>query len=549
MSKDGIKRLFYMSEIDSIIFNRDKYVSLLQNKMNKNIVESKSKDLILFDAFEQNIVDNKSINCKKAEIKKYASFLYKVFLKYPFVIYESILFDRENKYYFFNDEQISKINDYNNRMTNYMNNEISKIDSYKNGIVLPSLLIKYCSNNINKNSRIDKVYRYLLNNYESNSSVLCDEFIIKYTAYLAEKEFKVAHTRAYLSSYDFINSNKRLDCMGITYSDSGVLIINRDVLNGSHDIYTLKGILHAVCHEVTHYAQALEYKYGYVTKRNYIWNKYSLFNKYFKDLGLDEYNDNYDHYEIELDANYNGWDITYKILSKYAPKYKNSIINDSFVARNNELIKSITNTKHDLSDNTIMEDIDYNVYYLDRIIKNNPHLLSKSNVLNAVYKKDGSRRDFYELVNLEKDIINKESTYVGISDVFEEFYLYDINNNLFGIRLGIYNRDTNINVLNKILDLGIKEINELLFLKDNNLVSTRVRFNRYAKKIRNKIRRVNNIYDYIKNNRNYINGLGNKLIDTKILKFTHLINELNVKINKNNSSVFYNENVLKRVLK
>ena len=516
--------LFKKVELDSLLCDKNKYKYLLEEKINKNVIESHSNNLILFDAFEEYILKEFKKGSHTSYVKEYASFIYKTFLKYPNTIFDSLFLKDENLPYFYTKNEINDIKSYKNKINIYVTNEIKKvINANKKNTTLTNILLKYAISSIGEDKRVDDIYKYILNNFEYNSSLLSYEFIIKYTAYLTSKEYGIEYIKPYISNYDLDETKIEKNCLGKCFENSGVILIHKNVLKNVKTTFMLSNVIGAVAHEIRHYSQARDFRNNIPSKKTYDWVLFQVFTKYFNSKNIDEYNTNYRNYEIEIDANYNSHDITNKILDKYITNKNNPYIQKALSDKYDTLLLSLTNTKYDIIDKKTKEEIDYNVTTLDRIIKQNPFIINSYPILGYIYNKDGSRRSIYNMVKIESS--NKDKK---LSDFYREIYLYEINN-INNIKLNIYGSDIDKLLLNKILDEEIEEVKELqlIYKYESNIKNNIVNRKNYAIKVNSKTNRINNTIKYINNNIRYIERLNDKTVLYKIKEFNSLIKGLN----------------------
>ncbi len=531
--------LFNVSELNDLLYNC-KYKFLIQNKMNRNMIETYSKDLVLFDTFEEYIINNYK-NLDKNKLNKYINFLYNSFNKYPNIVFDSILFNKKNIELFFSADQINNINIYKNKITKIVNKELNNLYLNKNKEI-SNLLLKYSISNIGIDNRIDNVYKHILNNFQNNSSLLAYEFIIKYTAHLLSKEYNLDNIKPYITNYDIDENNIEANCIGKCFENSGVILIHKNIIKNSNSDEMLSNVIIAISHEIRHYMQARNQKCNIPSRESYYWIMFNLFSRYFSNFNYDEYNKNYNNYEIEIDANYFSFNEAHKILSKYLNNKRNDNILESERNKFETKVLSLANTKYDIFDKKLKEDIQYNIYLLDKIVKNNPILLDRHPILNYIYNKNGSRRNIYRLVNIENDYNIK-----GLNDLYKDYYLYDINN-IFDIKLEHYDPKTVKLVINKVLDLEIEETNELIYLfnYDYNF-DNKIERKRYILKVNAKTNRINNTIKYMNSNHSLIEKLDNYLINNKIDKFNILVKQLNQNIQNINNK--YENDTLSRAAK
>ena len=343
--------LFNMSELDNLLSYSSKYKILLQNKMNRNMIETYSKDLVLFDTFEEYIINNYN-NLDKNKLNKYINFLYNSFNKYPNIVFDSILFNKKNIELFFSADQINNINIYKNKITKIVNKELNNLYLNKNKEI-SNLLLKYSISNIGEDNRIDSVYKFILNNFQNNSSLLAYEFIIKYTAHLLSKEYNLDNIKPYITNYDIDENNIEANCIGKCFENSGVILIHKNIIKNSNSDEMLSNVIIAISHEIRHYMQARNQKCNIPSRESYYWIMFNLFSRYFSNFNYNEYNKNYYNYEIEIDANKFSYEMAHKILSKYLNDKKNqNILNIERNKYDTEML-SIANTKYDIFDKKI----------------------------------------------------------------------------------------------------------------------------------------------------------------------------------------------------
>ena len=462
------------------------------------------------DRLESFIINN--INDKKYTgiIKQYTSFIYNEFKDNKYIIFDSKIFDNEKIYRFFSKKQLKEINGFKKKLIDEYTHFINSI---KKGTCIDEKYLRLVISLIGKETVLtDKTYRYLINNINSNNSILVGEFIVKYSAYLASKELNVPDKDVYYTSYNFVNKCPLTFTSGEYNPNKDYVFINIRKLTKENFIE----LIQAVGHEMKHRKQYQSVKNKRINLTSFYWFINKLFCKH------DDFILNYFNSETELDAEYYGWSLVCKVLSKYSNNKR--YLRKANKNRLLEKINIVANFKHIERYENVLEDITYNVKLLDKIIKEDPSVINDYETLKYIYNEDGTRKDFVSLLNTEYSLTNHKD----IKDIFRIFYLEDINS---GKAIIINNLDytSKKRVINRLIDLGLYEISEL-----NNIInicneSKERSIYKVNSKVNRIIKRIGSIVYMLNLNYNVINEINSNLINAKLNKLLILIDEVKLK--------------------
>ncbi len=523
---DYIWMFYDETEFKNILSNKSKFFELVDNRFNR--IDDKNRLDVLESFIMQCYRDKKHSNL----IKNYVSFIYEKYKSNPYIILDSRLFDEKYIRNFLDTSRITNINNFK-RIIGIKYSKM--IENISPGTKLDDNLLRYAISLIGNstNSFINKTYKYLLNNLKYNKTVLAYEFILKYTAYISAKELKINNATTYFTNYDFVN-HVSLDCFGKSFPKYGIILLNKTKIDRKHSILDL---IQTAGHEMKHMYQQERYSKGEISKNTFDWLVYHILCKYDKH----EYDKNYDNLEVELDANNYGWDLAGRIFSTYTKNYR--YVKACLSRKKEVLLKQAVNFKKSSNEEDIEEDYKYNINRLDQVVKNNPSLIQNYGILGYLYDVTGKRASFYSLVHAENTLISKDhNKYNGIGEIFKCYYIDAIDKgekiDLSGINT-VFKRQ----IVNKMIDLEIGELEEISHILTLNKIVSDKDSSRINHKIKLKLKRISKIMDFLNKNNETIYNFRSGIINTKINKLLVLIDKLNIDIDMNLAhKIFYRKN-------
>lgn len=490
----------------------DKYLNAKYNRSNSSYITN-CHELATFDAFDNYIAKallNNPDTLDKSLMVAYRDFLYNTFKKIPNIIFESLMFNKEIAELLFTKEQLAEIKDYKNSTAKRCRSIYEKIkNGQKTTNEESTLFFKYLLKNIgNDNPNIinllDDVYSRLLLLPNINNLV-GKEFVLKYTSYIAKKDLRIPPVEIYLTNTDLTGVDYTHNNYGTSYGNTGIISVNKDlVLNNISPIPSLPSIIkfiQTVCHETKHSSQAYRASINDISYESFEWIRNSLFGSYLSEKNFNEYQTNYQHNEIERDANLYGWLITERILNKYAPSKKNEL--NVIVGKNiSEFYKSSLASKRDTKKRMPKEY--YNVQMMDQIISKHPSLIQKYSQLSHIYKSTGERKSFIELIEVNKRLSSSTGKN-NIDKIFYDYFISDIKKGaLANIDVNSLDKETKYNYFTCLGEILTKEIDAIIrsisILSKDNVVS-------FEHINMERITRIKYLLNYLNINQKLINDL------------------------------------------
>jgi hypothetical protein len=263
-----------------------------------------------------------------------------------------------------------------------------------------------------------------------------------------------------------------------------------------------------VSHETRHSKQSYDTHKDNITRAGFCMAEYELFYKYLSDKEFNEYHANYTHSEIEEDANRYGWYFTYKMASQYNPE-DGVLLEKISSNRIRQAYQELTPTKINRSGRKHEEAWKYNVEKMDEIVKRHPEVLRMYPSLKIVYKTDGTRRNFVELIHEESKFQGNDRN--EVEKIFQDYYTYEIaSGNYEKIDMNALDKETKFNVFMKMARQLIKEYESVknsikVFDKHDRNIEFRQKEFLFVNKKR--IARIKRITEYFNRNSSLINEL------------------------------------------
>lgn len=505
-----------LSEKDVVkILRSGKYDDYLATKVNRNSEShvTKCADLALFDAFDHHMANyllNKPGVLDKNLVIKYRDYLYAIFKQMPTIVFESILFNREIVGAMFTKEQQEEIQKYKKESTIQCKEVYDKIRSgqritrEENTLLFQFLLKNIENEDSNVIHLLDDIYMRLLKG-SSIKSLQAKEFVLKYTAHLARRDLHIPPVEVYLSNTDLGGSSYSNYNYGTSYGNTSVISVNKDLVARNvspiADLPSIIKFMQTVCHETRHSSQAYRAEINDLSYESFEWIRTQLFRNYLSKENFNEYNVNYRHNEIERDANLYGWMMTEKLLNKYAPQRKKEI--ESVIDKNiREYYNEALANKRDTTRRMPKEY--YNVKMMDDIVRKYPVVLNQYPQLTHVYKSNGTRKSFMELVHTNERLVHSTGD-SEMDKVFYDYFLEDIKRGeLSNIDVESLNVEEQFSYFKRLVSIVIEEIKRLkrsIDILSSNNVSDFENINR------ERVHRIVNLINYMNGYQDLINSL------------------------------------------
>lgn len=506
----------YISERDALeILKKGQYNGYLNSKYNKNNPSyiTNCQELALFDAFDNHIANlllNNPSKLDKNLMARYRDYLYSVFKKIPNIVFESLMFNKEVATLLFTKEQFNDISKYKKDSTIKCKEIYEKIKkgsrtTTEESNLLFSFLIKNIDNeNSNIINLLDDVYSKLLNLKEINN-LKGKEFVLKYTAHIARKDLRIPPVEVYLTNTDLSNNSYSSKNYGTSYGNTGIISVNKDLVSNNvtpmPDISSIIKFMQTICHETKHSSQAYKSSINDISYESFEWIRTSIFRNYLSKDNYNEYQVNYQHNEIERDANLYGWRMVERILNKYAPSRKQEI--ESVISTNIvEFYKGAYANKRDTKKRMPKEY--YNVKMMDEIIAKNPSLIQTYPQLSYIYKATGERKSFIELIEINRRLANSTGK-IDVDKIFYDYFIADIKSGVLStINVNSLDKEKQYNLFKCISDIIINEIDlisrSMSVLSNDNLVT----FEHINKE---RVTRIHHLLNYLNSHKILINNL------------------------------------------
>ena len=397
-------------------------------------------------------------------------------------------------------------------------------DKLDNGYYLASLmdyLIGYIGDE-DYNNALENIFNKLLHSKKDLKP--CEKnFLVQYITYKRCKSLNIPIPKIYITE-TFLNSGEKIENvkeLGQFYIGYGCLIgvskylFDKDIneIYEGYDISYLIKQMHTVFHEIEHYKQYCYVSKGILNPSSFALIKSTLFQDCLSTDDFNEYRTNYDHREIEVEANLNAWEQVGQLLDLYNVHERRDEINScwrNYSKRDRE--KAYAWQKAKVSDKLIKVFIeDYNIVNLIKIVNNKPSILEQFPQLKLFFNYDGkikSTIEFFELytkLDLEKNGSEEDKKIKDIQLCCFEFinHLF-INNDIENMDFSNTREDINITffmLLARTLKLELDHIDTMLF----NFDETRIEEFKFV--LNKRINRVEKYYNVLLKNQDLIKKL------------------------------------------
>ena len=468
--------------------------------------------------------------------KSYYSKLYTI---NPLCALSCKIYDDEVSKKLFSNEAYNQIKEFNENISlkseeyyqKYINNESLLPEEIE--ILFEYLTEKIGTEDINLSRKQEKIIKKLLSK-EENYPLTAKNFLMKFVSHEKCKKLGLPDVRIYVGNKD--PWNEKHDTYGCFFDEEKIILIDEEYLKESPMKISEKdgvenrfSFIKTISHETEHYKQVCYTQKNLVSKSTIDYIKSNLFRKYFTSKAFDEYEHNYEHREIEIEANIAGWHDTLEIFNKYAPNK----INQKIIDTSSFIEKSKTYAYYQKNESSFVIPIDSNISLLREIILKHPQEVGNYPQLLYFFNSKGRLKDTGELIKgyqtllLSKDYSAKEKE--NIKNAYQEFFRYKlINTDLNEIDLArMTDNDQNVlfSVITKEFELEIQKLKDMMDIYSN--------INENKKKFVNenaygRIERIKKYYDYLSKNKKNIYNSSKKasLKDFEILDLKELSNIL-----------------------
>lgn len=491
----------------------DKGLNSKYNRSNPSYLTS-CKTLATYDSFDNHIanllLNNPSIIDKK-DLSRYRNYLYTSFKKAPNIIFESLMFTKEIAPLIFSNTELKEIEEYKNKSALYCKSIYDKITqgkrttSEENNIFFGFLIRKISSENQNVINLLDDVYKRLLS-LPNIPNLKAKEFLLKYTGHLARKDLRIPPVDVYLTNSDLADESYTKNNYGTSYGNTGIISINKELVNSNvspiPNIPSIIKFMQTVCHETKHSEQAYKASINDLSYSSFEWIRTNIFRTYLSQDSFNEYMANYQHNEIERDANLYGWRMAEKVLKKYAPARKQEI--DVIISTNiGEFYKGALANKRDT--HIRMPKEYYNVKMMDEIVRKNPNLIQSYPQLSYIYNSNGQRKSFLELVSINKRLERSTDDSINISKIFYDYFISDLKSGVLNT-IDVYSLDKEkqYDLFSRLQSIVVSEIdfiNRSISILSNNNIETFEHINK------ERLSRIINLLNYLNSHQKLINYL------------------------------------------
>lgn len=520
---------------DVLSYFQDNDMAKMYSEKNKIIRGEKphnSRLELQIDIIENEIIkilekDAKSRSDTEQKVLGYASKFYRQFYLKPFSLMTCKIFNTNVGAKLFSRDEVQKIDVYlkENRKNvkkiydKYMNNEKLTVEEE---------CLMFCFFTTRLGTKNDKIYNCqerLINKIISNNGnvhISGKEFLVNFIASEKCQKLKLPTVKVYIGAKDFRNRDINPSVIGSYYVDSGLMEINGAFIepnlqvesdfSGKYMIATgMNLLIQGIYHELQHYKQSHDLENNIINISSYNMLKNRIFREYLSDAKFNEYITNYRYREIEREADIVGWRETAEFLKKYASKDKFAEIKiSSFNSVRTKLNKSCAFNTSKTGYKVIQNR--YNMYYLIKIIKENPSCIKEYPMLNLFFDKNGNRVKIKDMIKVLTSIsLNKNIDYKvrqDYYDVYEEIlsFAFEITN-LDKLNIDELNDEEKSNYFSLIADAYERECRELKNMMDVYLENESKVFDVIAM---SRIKKIKKYYDYLIKNQNKIDELSHK---------------------------------------
>lgn len=520
---------------DVLSYFQDNDMAKMYSEKNKIIRGEKphnSRLELQIDIIENEIIkilekDVKARSDTEQKVLGYASKFYKQFYLKSFGLMTCKIFNTNVGEKLFSRDEVQKIDVYlkENRKN------VKKIyDKYMNDekLTVEEESLMFCFFTTRLGTKNDKIYNCqerLINKIISNNGnvhISGKEFLINFIASEKCKKLKLPTVKVYIGAKTFRNRDINPSVIGSYFADSGLTEINGAYIeptlqvesdfSGTYMIATgLNLLIQGIYHELQHYKQSYDLENNIINISSYNMLKHRIFREHLSDEKFNEYRTNYRYREIETEADIVGWRETAEFLKKYASKDKFAEIEiSSFNSVRTNLKKSCAFNTNKNGYKVIQNR--YNMYYLIKIIKENPNYIKEYPMLNLFFDKNGNRVKIKDMIKVLTSIsLNKNIDYKvkrDYYDVYEEIlsFAFEITN-LDKLNIDELNDEEKSNYFSLIADAYERECRELKNMMDVYLSNNSKVFDVIAM---SRIKKIKKYYDYLIKNQNKIDELSHK---------------------------------------
>ncbi len=369
--------------IDS--YGMDFFDNAVKNNFVFDFNDKSFKNLRLIQAFQNYLAKGVMENINKEYCIYHIKKLYNIFFSKPYLFADSLLIRNKVVDLVLSGEELKKFKEfrsnYFNVDINYMRNNTSKLSEDEKNRYYSYLLVHMRSSNQQMKDLLESAINDIISRHKTISTMNEMElkFYCQYVSKFALHDDKLNSIVCIGEESDSLRGSQ----------SSGLICINKKSSAPSIELVTK-----TVCHETRHYIQEIECK----NKRNvtaFEMAQFELFYKYLNSNSYNSYMDNYKYSTIEIDAETLGhWDA--------------SVFFHMF--HRVDLADKVSENRRDKLDKRdyykFMKDKDGRVFCVDRfivenmdkIIREHPEELNNFPVLREIYKPNGERKSFGDIL-------------------------------------------------------------------------------------------------------------------------------------------------------
>ena len=352
-----------------------------------NINDKDDRELLKYYAFQHYLIKSYINGHRQAECVKYLKGMYNDFRNYPHLFADSPLLKNQTLDALMGDSDFKK-KVIQFRDSYYNLNEAGKLyqkekttelsDVEKNRLYANLMHLIYSDNPTHKNvveSEIRRIVNSKFNSLNDTELTFYCQYVSKYS--IGSRDFRT-HV-----------------VFGTTTSSVNGYSINDYIFMNKKAFGSVAMMTETICHETRHAVQNHEGA-SKDTRSAFDMAQRELFCKYLNTFDYDSYHENYRYSGIEIDAEKHGhWDAVV-LLSAFGRKDLAERV------RNDRIATTDTRNYYDLMIDSNKKEIPtdtYIVHRMNQIINSHPDEINTFPVLNKFYSKDGSLKQFSEIMN------------------------------------------------------------------------------------------------------------------------------------------------------
>lgn len=286
--------------------------------------------------------------------------------------------------------------------------------------------------------------------------------------YKEEDEFPSIYITNMATSNGLCHSGEKCIEISTRFIGQPLIKLNEDAnftkTNDEQTIHNPHGSLAVLFHEIQHERQAHQLGSNMINKTAFFILCRTLIHKYFSTSTYDEYHSNYLYKEIENQCNQIG-SIKAAELSRIHNLGSTETLHQRAAYYKKKFAKGLQRN----TDNEIIDTLKYNIESLSKIIKDNPHELSKYPIASRIIDRNGNIKDIrdfvkaYTKLSLDKSSKNKDNE-EELYDYLFNYYVY--NNDKTGTKLNLQIFDNDLDKISLLMLITNFIIFESRALKD-----------------------------------------------------------------------------------